>query len=385
MKRHINKRMAALAHSEIRAMTQACVQAKGLNMAQGVCDTPAPPVVLRAAAQAMERGKNVYSRFDGLPELRQAIAKKLGQYNGIVADPETDVTVSAGATGSFHCACLALLSPGDEVVLFEPYYQYHISALLAVEAVPVMVKMRAPDWTFSTAEVERVITPRTKAIIVNSPGNPSGKVFSRQELLSIAAIADQHDLFVFTDEIYEYFLYDGRTHVSFATLPGMADRTITIGGYSKTFSVTGWRIGYSVAAARWAQAIGAMNDLLYVCAPTPLQAGVAVGIQDLQDSFYRDLARDYQRKRDRFCQALAKAGLTPSIPQGAYYVLADMSRLPGTTGKERAMFLLEKIGLAGVPGEAFFSGADGRQFIRFSYAKIDSDIDDACRRIARLG
>lgn len=385
MKQHINQRMAALAHSEIRAMTQACVQAKGLNMAQGVCDTPVPPVVLRAAAQAMERGKNVYSRFDGLPELRQAIAKKLAQYNGIAADPETDVTVSAGATGSFHCACLALLNPGDEVILFEPYYQYHISALLAVEAVPVTVKMQASDWTFSVTDIERVVTPRTKAIIVNSPSNPSGKVFSRQELESIAAIAQQHDLFVFTDEIYEYFLYDGRTHVSLATLPGMANRTITIGGYSKTFSITGWRIGYSVAAARWALAIGAMNDLLYVCAPTPLQAGAAVGIQELQDSFYRDLARDYQRKRDRFCQALAKAGLTPLIPQGAYYVLADTSRLPGTTGKERAMFLLETIGLAGVPGEAFFSGADGRQFIRFSYAKIDSDIDDACRRLARLG
>ena len=385
MERHINQRMAALAHSEIRAMTQACVQAKGLNMAQGVCDTPVPPVVLRAAAQAMERGKNVYSRFDGSPELRQAIAKKLAQYNGIVADPETDVTVSAGATGSFHCACLALLNSCDEVILFEPYYQYHISALLAVEAVPVTVKMQAPDWKFSTADIERAITPRTKAIIVNSPGNPSGKVFSRQELESIATIAQQYDLFVFTDEIYEYFLYDGRTHVSLATLPGMADRTITIGGYSKTFSITGWRIGYSVAAARWAQAIGAMNDLLYVCAPTPLQAGVAVGIQELPDLFYRDLARDYQRKRDRFCRALAKAGLTPSIPQGAYYVLADASCLPGTTGKERAMFLLETIGLAGVPGEAFFSGVDGRQFIRFSYAKIDSDIDDACRRLARLG
>ena len=385
MKRLINQRMAALAHSEIRAMTQACVEAKGLNMAQGVCDTPVPPVVLRAAAQALERGKNVYSRFDGLPELRKAIAKKLRQYNGIVADPETDVTVSAGATGSFHCACLALLSPGDEVILFEPYYQYHISALLAVEAVPVMVKMRLPDWTFSTAEVERAITPRTKAIIVNSPGNPSGKVFSRQELECIAAIAQAHDLFVFTDEIYEYFLYDGRTHVSVATLRGMADRTITIGGYSKTFSITGWRIGYSVAAAQWAQAIGAMNDLLYVCAPTPLQAGVAVGIQELPDSFYRDLADHYQRKRDRFCQALAKAGLSPSIPQGAYYVLADTSRLPGTTGKERAMFLLETIGLAGVPGEAFFSGHDGRQFVRFSYAKTDADIDDACRRIAQLG
>jgi aminotransferase len=385
MKRQINQRMAALAHSDIRAMTQACVQAKGLNMAQGVCDTPVPPVVLRGAAEAMERGKNVYSRFDGLPELRQAIAKKLAQYNGIVADPETDITVSAGATGSFHCACLALLNPGDEVILFEPYYQYHISALLAVEAIPVMVKLRAPDWTFSAAEVERAITPRTKAIIVNSPGNPSGKVFSRQELESIAAIAQQYDLFVFTDEIYEYFLYDGRTHVSLATLPGMADRTITIGGYSKTFSITGWRIGYSIAAARWAQAIGAMNDLLYVCAPTPLQAGVAVGIQEIPDSFYRDLALDYQRKRDRFCQALAKAGLKPSIPQGAYYVLADTSRLPGTTGKERAMFLLETIGLAAVPGEAFFPGPDGRQFIRFSYAKIDTDIDDACRRIARLG
>jgi aminotransferase len=385
MKRETNQRMAALAHSEIRAMTHACIQAKGLNMAQGVCDTPVPPVVLRAATQAMERGKNVYSRFDGLPELRQAIAKKLAQYNGIVADPETDVTVSAGATGAFHCACLALLNPGDEVVLFEPYYQYHISALLAVEAVPVMVKMQAPDWTFSAAEVERAITPQTKAIIVNSPGNPSGKVFSRQELESIAAIAQQYDVLVFTDEIYEYFLYDGRTHVSLATLPGMANRTITLGGYSKTFSITGWRIGYSVAAAQWAQAIGSMNDLLYVCAPTPLQAGVAAGIHELPDSFYRDLAWDYQRKRDKFCHALAEAGLPPSIPQGAYYVLADASRLPGVTGKERAMFILETIGLAGVPGEAFFSEADGRQFIRFSYAKINSDIDDACRRLARLG
>jgi len=385
MERHINRRMATLAHSEIRAMTQACVQAKGLNMAQGVCDTPVPSVVIRAAAEAMEQGKNIYSRFDGLSELRQAVAKKLAQYNGIAADPETDITISAGATGAFHCACLALLSPGDEAILFEPYYQYHISALQAVEAVPVMVKLRAPDWILSSADVERAITPRTKAIIVNSPGNPSGKIFSRQELETIAAVALQHDLFLFADEIYEYFLYDDRTHVSLASLPGMADRTITIGGYSKTFSITGWRIGYSVAAARWAQAIGAMNDLLYVCAPTPLQAAVAVGIQELPDIFYRDLARDYQRKRDRFCQALTQAGLTPSIPQGAYYVLADTSRLPGATGKERAVFLLKTIGLAGVPGEAFFSGPEGSRFIRFSYAKIDADIADACNRIGRLG
>jgi aminotransferase len=385
MKRHINQRMAELAHSEIRAMTQACIHAKGLNMAQGVCDTPAPPVVLKAAAQAMEQGRNVYSRFDGLPELRHALAMKLLRDNGIAADPETDITVSAGATGAFHCACLALLQPGDEVVLFEPYYQYHINALLAVESVPVIVPMQAPDWTWSLEALDRAVTPRTAAIIVNSPGNPSGKVFTQPELEGVASVAIQHDLFVFTDEIYEYFLYDGRRHISMATLPGMAERTITIGGYSKTFSITGWRIGYTVAATQWAQAIGAMNDLLYVCAPTPLQVGVAAGIQELSPSFYQSQVKAFQAKRDCFCAALNKAGLTPSIPQGAYYVLAESSQLPGVTGKERAMYLLEKVGVAGVPGEAFFSGPEGARFIRFSYAKTNADLEEACRRIAHLG
>lgn len=380
----INQRMAELGHSEIRAMTQACVAAGGLNLAQGVCDTPVPSLVLKAAADAMASGKNTYSRFDGLPELRAALALKLSRDNEIQADPETEITVSAGATGAFHATCLALLNPGDEVILFEPFYQYHVSALLAVEAVPVVVALVAPDWTLMAEAVERAVTPRTKAIIVNSPGNPSGKVFSRDELEVVAGIARNHDLFVLTDEIYEYFLYDGRRHVSMASLPGMAERTITIGGYSKTFSITGWRIGYSVAAPRWAQAIGAMNDLLYVCAPTPLQAGVATGIQELPQTFYRQLAKDYQQKRDRFCAALAQAGLPPSVPQGAYYVLADASRVPGINGKERAMFVLRTAGVAGVPGEAFFSGPGGSRYIRFSYAKIDADLDEACRRIARL-
>ncbi|HTK86824.1 MAG TPA: pyridoxal phosphate-dependent aminotransferase, partial [Nitrospiraceae bacterium] len=187
-----------------------------------------------------------------------------------------------------------------------------------------------------------------------------------------------------TDEIYEYFLFDGRQHISVASLPGMAERTITIGGYSKTFSITGWRIGYSVAHARWAQLIGAMNDLLYVCAPAPLQYGVAIGIRELDQSFYAGLARDYQAKRDRFCEALSKAGLPPSVPQGAYYVLADVFRLPGETGKARAMYLLDKTGVAGVPGEAFFTGADGHRFIRFCFAKTDADLDAACRRIEEL-
>ena len=276
------------------------------------------------------------------------------------------------------------MNPGDEVILFEPFYQYHVSALLAVEAVPVVVSLPAPDWTLSPEAVERAVTPRTKAIIVNSPGNPSGKVFSKEELEIVARIAVNDDLLVLTDEIYEYFLYDGHRHVSMASLPDMADRTITIGGYSKTFSITGWRIGYSVAAPRWAQAIGAMNDLLYVCAPTPLQAGVAAGIQELPDSFYRQLAKEYQHKRDRFCAALAQAGLPPAVPQGAYYVLADATRLPGRNGKDRAMHVLKTAGVAGVPGEAFFSGPEGSRYLRFSYAKMDADLDEACRRIARL-
>ncbi|CUS37011.1 pyridoxal phosphate-dependent aminotransferase [Candidatus Nitrospira nitrificans] len=383
--RTVSRRMGDLAQSEIRAMTQACASVKGLNMAQGVCDTPVPPIVLEGAERAIRDGHNVYTRFDGLSELRQAIAEKLAHYNGIHADPETEITVSAGATGAFHCACAALLNPGDEVILFEPYYQYHVSALVAVEAVPVVVHMQPPAWTYSSAQLEQIVTTRTKAIIVNSPGNPSGKVFSRTDLEALAEFACRHDLFVLTDEIYEYFLYDGRRHVSMASLPNMAERTVTIGGYSKTFSVTGWRIGYSVAAQTWTRAIGAMNDLLYVCAPAPLQMGVARGIRELPDDFYRGLAREYQHKRDRFCGALANAGLTPSIPEGAYYVLADVSRLPGDSGKARAMYLLEQTGVAGVPGESFVSGVAGADFVRFSYAKTDTDLNEACRRLTQAG
>jgi aminotransferase len=376
-----NLRMARLTQSEIRAMTAACVRTNGINMAQGVCDTPAPRVVSEAAQRALAMGMNTYSRFDGLAELRQAIGRKLAEYNGIRADPETEITVTPGATGAFHCACLALLNPGDEVIIFQPYYAYHVSALLAVEAVPRLVFTQPAEWKFSSSEMEQAVTTRTKAVVINTPANPSGKVFSRRELEWIADFAERHDLFVFTDEIYEYFLFDGRQHVSVAALPGMTDRTVTISGYSKTFSITGWRIGYAVAAARWSALIGAMNDLLYVCAPTPLQYGVAAGIAQLDRSFYEALAMEYQAKRDRFCHALLKAGLPPSVPEGAYYVLADVSRLPGETGKDRAMYLLDKTGVAGVPGEAFFDGPDGHRFIRFCFAKTDADLEAASLRI----
>jgi aminotransferase len=217
-----------------------------------------------------------------------------------------------------------------------------------------------------------------------SPANPSGKVFTREEVEQVADLAERHDLFVFTDEIYEYFLYDGREHVSPATVSGMKERAITISGYSKTFSITGWRIGYVVADARWAKVIGYMNDLVYVCAPAPLQRGVAAGIDALDDSFYAGLIDEYTTKRTTICDSLEAVGLTPFVPQGAYYVLVDASSLPGTTSKERAMYLLEKTGVATVPGEAFYHSGGGDEILRFCYAKTDNELDQACERLKRL-
>lgn len=378
---HENQRLAGLGQSEIRAMTLACTQAKGINLAQGVCDTGVPPLVIDAAKLAMDQGVNTYTRYDGLVELRLALAQRIKTFNHMIVNPETEVTVSAGATGAFHCVCMGLLQAGDEVILFEPYYGYHLSTIVSVEAVPKFVSLRGTDWSLSLDDLEQAMTNRTKAIVVNTPGNPSGKVFTTQELEGIAEVARQHDLFIFTDEIYEYFVHDNHKHVSMAALPGMADRTITISGYSKTFSITGWRIGHVVASSRWSSMIGAMNDLVYVCAPAPLQYGVALGIQNLGTEFYQELQLAFQEKRDRFCQVLQDIGLSPRIPQGAYYVLADVTRLPGATGKERAMYLLEKTGVAGVPGEAFFQGAEGARYVRFSFAKTDTDLDVACERL----
>lgn len=384
MKRFGNQRLTGLVQSEIRAMTAACARVKGINLAQGVCDTGVPPPVIYGAQEAMTKGINTYTRFDGLTSLREALAGKLASYNAIKADPERNITVSCGATGAFQCACMALLNPGDEVIVFEPYYGYHISTLEAVEAIPRIISLNGPKWDFCLDDVVQALNERTRAIIINTPGNPSGKVFTNQELADLGTLAQRHDLLIFTDEIYEYFLYDQREHISLGSFPGMADRTITVSGYSKTFSITGWRIGHAVAPAPFAELIGAMNDLLYVCAPAPLQYGVAVGIQELGSSFYQEVRQTFQRKRDRFCEVLERVGLNPTIPQGAYYVLADISRIPGETGKARAMWILEKTGVAGVPGEAFFQGDRGRRYIRFSFAKTETDLDEACSRLAGL-
>ena len=364
-------------------MSVECERVNGINLAQGVCDTDVPEVVAAAVDKAVRAGCNSYTRHDGVARLRKALAMKLGRDNALSYDPENQIVVSAGSTGSFYCAAMALLSPGDEVILFEPFYGYHLSTLQAVEAKAVYAKLHAPDWTFDPDELERIITKRTRAIMVCTPSNPCGKVWTKAELEWLAGFAEKHDLVVFTDEIYEYIAYDGHKHISPASIPGLAERCVTIGGYSKTYAITGWRIGYSACRADWASRIGNLNDLYYVCAPAPLQEAVAAGIETLPPGFYTGLAADYKAKRDKFCAALVKAGMKPYVPQGAYYVLADASGLEGKTGKDKAMTLLHKTGVASVPGESFYrEGApECDNILRFCYAKRQKDIDEACRRL----
>lgn len=378
-----SQRAKRIVQSEIRVMSVECERIKGINLAQGICDTPVPEVVREGARNAMERGINSYTRAEGLADLRRVVAEKMRRFNGLECDPETEVIIHSGSTGAFYASCLALLNPGDEVILFEPYYGYHLNTLTAMEVKPVFVTLQAPDWHFRPQDLEAVVTPRTRAIMINSPANPSGKVFTRQELEWLADFAQRHDLFVFTDEIYEYFIYEG-SHISPATLPGMRERTITISGYSKTFSITGWRIGYIICDRKWAQSIAYFHDLIYVCAPAPLQIGVAEGIVKLPESFYQGITEEYLRKRDLLCNTLREIGLTPSVPAGAYYVLADASILAGKTSKEKSMTLLRETGVATVAGSAFYQAGGGERLIRFCFAKSDEELREACRRLQML-
>jgi aminotransferase len=373
--------------SEIRAMSVACDAMGGINMAQGVCDTDPPHPVVEAAIAAIQSGHNIYTRADGIASLRESIAQKLSTFNDITVDPHSQVLVTSGATGAMNSALLALLNPRDECLVLEPFYGHHNTTLITQRVVPVVVPLQAPDWALSMDALRAAVTPKTRAIILNSPSNPSGKVFSLAELELLADFAIEHDLFVFTDEMYEYFVYDGQRHLSIATLPGMAERTITISGFSKTFSVTGWRLGYLAASERWLPAITFFHDLTYVCAPSPLQHGAAAGLLQLPASFYTDLAVEYEAKRDMTCAALTAAGLTPSVPTGAYYILADASRIPGSDAKQKARNLLASTGVASVAGSAFFgSDANGRNrgenLLRFCFAKKQSQLEDAYSRIA---
>jgi len=370
--------------SEIRAMTTECDRIGGINLAQGVCDTPVPAVVEAAAIQAIQNGDNIYTRCDGIARLRQAIADKQVRDYGLRYNSENEVMVASGATGGLHATVMALLNPKDDVLLFEPFYGYHAVTLQSLRVNPILVPLAEPDWSLDVDALKAAVTPRTRAILLNTPANPSGKIFNRTELEAVAAVCLEHDLFLITDEIYEYFVYDGAQHICPATLPGMRERTVVLSGFSKTYSVTGWRLGYATADARWMPTMAHFHDLTYVCAPAPFQHGAAAGLELLPPSFYKQLAADHQGKRGRLLSALEAAGMEAAAPPGAYYILARATRLPGKKAAEKARHLLATTGVAAVAGSAFFGSGRGEDLLRFCFAKQDAELDEACDRLRRI-
>jgi aminotransferase len=381
MARFLSRRLKGLVQSDIRRMTRECSRVGGINLGQGVCDLPTPPLVCNGAIEAIQQGKNIYSFPEGIIELRQAISNKLKEHNGIVADPVEEIVVTLGTSGAFTSTVTALLNPGDGILLFEPYYGYHLNVSILTGIEPQFVELTPPQFAIEEEKLRAAIQPNTRAIVICTPANPSGKMFSREELEIIARIANEKDLLVITDEIYEFFRYDDREHISPATLPSLKERTVTLMGLSKTFSITGWRIGYAVAPAEIANAITLVNDAYLICPPTPLQYGVAAGFQ-LPTEFYENLRKNYQKKRKLICETLDAVGMTPIIPQGSYYVLADISKLGFNTAIDAAMTLLKQTKVASVPGTSFYRGKTGERLLRFCFAKDDAILAKACELIS---
>lgn len=377
-------RLEDLVQSDIRRMTRECDRVGGINLGQGVCDLPTPAPVREAAIAAIESRKSLYSYPEGVPELRAAIAEKLARKNGITADPANEIAVTVGATGAFAAVLHGLLDPGDGLLVFEPYYGYHVNAAILAGLEPQYCSLTPPDFAIDEASLRAAVRPNTRAVVVCTPSNPCGKMWTAAELTLLARVAHEHDLLVITDEIYEDITYDDRTHVSPATVGGLDARTVTIMGLSKTFSITGWRLGYAVARPELLAPITLACDLLTVCAPTPLQHGVVAGF-GLPRSFYDELKAEYAHKRDVLCDALDSAGMQPIRPQGAYYVLADVGHWGFETAREAALHLLENTGVAAVPGSAFYRGAEGERLLRFCYASELERIEAAAARLAGYG
>jgi len=378
----ISDRLRGLVQSDIRRMSRECDRVNGINLGQGICDLPTIPELVEGACDAIVANKATYSKFEGIDLLRERIARKLAHYNGLTVDPAKEIVVTVGSSGGFLTAAMATLNAGDEVILFEPYYGYHLNTLSVLGFIPKFVPLQAPDWSIDFDALRAAFTLKTRAIVVCTPSNPSGKMFTREELEKIGALCREFNAWVFTDEIYEYIVYDGREHVSMASIPSCRDITITISGFSKTFSITGWRIGYAVADPQVAGPIGVMNDLFAICAPTPLQWGVARALE-VPDSYYRNLAADYQKKRDILADALTEAGFRPSIPEGSYYMLAEIPS-EFRNDREAAQSLLENARVASVPGSAFFVSDAGKRMLRFCYAKDFESLEEACKRIRAL-
>jgi aminotransferase len=370
--------------SVIREMTRLCTIAGGVNLAQGFPDFPCPRELKDAAIAAIEGDVNQYAVTWGAKGFRDALVAKHEAFYGLAYDPEREVTVTCGSTEAMIATLLALVNPGEEVVVFEPFYENYGPDAILSGAVPRFVRLHEPDWSFDPAELARAFNPRTRAIVVNTPNNPTGKVFSREELAAIAALCEEHDAVCVTDEIYEHMVYDGLEHVPMASLPGMRERTVTISGLSKTYSVTGWRVGTVLAPADLTLAIRKVHDFLTVGAPAPLQeAGVAA--LSLGRDYYRRLAEDYDARRRYLVPALEEAGFRAFQPHGAYYVMTDISAFGFDDDTAFARWLVSEIGVAAVPGSSFYSDpAAGRNRLRFHFARRRPTLEAAVERLSRV-
>ncbi len=384
----ISQRVQGFTESVIREMTRVVSQYGGVNLAQGMPDFRPPQELVDAAHRALEDDFHQYAITWGAPRLRHAIADKQRKFYGLDLDPDRHVTVCCGSTETMLATLLAVLNPGDEVIIFEPFYENYGPGCIIAGAQPRFVPLEPPDFGFDPERLERAVTPRTRAIVFNSPNNPSGKVFSRSELETIADVCLRHDLLAITDEIYEHIVYDGLGHTPIATLPGMAERTITISGISKSYSVTGWRVGYAMAPEAISVGIRRAHDFITVGAPHPLQEA-AVTALTLPDSYYVWLRQMYQAKRDLLLDSLDRAGFVTYRPQGAYYILTDVGHFmkQHRIGDDTAfaMFLIKEIGVATVPGSSFYAHPElGATKIRFCFPKADEVLRDAGERLQKL-
>ena len=384
MSRFQAERTLGINESVIREMTRLALKHKAVNLAQGFPDFPAPQVLKDAARKAIADDVNQYAITWGAKRFRDAIAAKYQRLYGLQIDPEREITVCCGSTEGMIASLLAVSNPGDEVVIFEPFYENFGPDTLLCSANRKFVKLRPPDWSFDPEELRRAFSPRTKAIIINSPGNPTGQVFDRAQLQVIAGLCQEFDALAITDEIYEHIIYDGAQHIPMMKIPGMRDRTILINSMSKTYSVTGWRVGWVLANPEITESVRKVHDFLTVGAAAPLQEAGVVAL-NMPDSYYTELAQHYAERRDWMLQMLERAGFLCTRPRGAYYVMAYFSKLGKDDDVTFARHLIETIGIAAVPGSSFFSDPkDGSGWIRFCFPKKYDTLKEAEERLRKL-
>ncbi|HEV2350985.1 MAG TPA: aminotransferase class I/II-fold pyridoxal phosphate-dependent enzyme [Terriglobia bacterium] len=380
----ISNKAQQFTESVIREMTRLAMEHNAVNLAQGFPDFPAPGEVKEAAVRAIRNDVNQYAITWGAREFRRAIAERFESDSGLAIDPEREITVCCGSTEAMIASLLAVVNPGEEVVVFEPFYENYGPDAVICGAVPRYVKLHPPDWRFDREELAAAFTERTRACILNTPNNPTGKVFTGDELEFIAAQARRTNAYVLTDEIYQYLVYDGARHISMATLPDMRERTITINGMSKTYSVTGWRVGYAIAPEAVSAAIRKMHDFLTVGAAAPLQEAGVTALR-LPEEYYRNLGAQYTRRRKKMLGVLEGAGFRCFKPRGAYYIMTDISEFGFDDDVEFTRHLVKDIGVAVVPGSSFYSHpSSGSRQVRFTFCKTDATLDEAARRLRKL-